>query len=137
MSIGARLASERDIRGLTQAEFAQKAGVSRNTQVNYELNKREPTTKYLQAIRAIGVNTDYVLFGAIESPLHLNYAGGKIGALLYDVVKSLEIALEKSGVNLSPHKKASAVSYLFREAFFGGKSVSSQMIEEVITLAEQ
>lgn len=63
MAIGDRLREERERLRLSQADFAEKAGVHRNTQVRYESDKREPDSSYLEAIRALGIDVDYVLFG--------------------------------------------------------------------------
>jgi transcriptional regulator with XRE-family HTH domain len=63
MAIGDRLREERERLRLSQADFAEQAGIHRNTQVRYETNKTEPETSYLETIRALGVDVDYVLFG--------------------------------------------------------------------------
>jgi transcriptional regulator with XRE-family HTH domain len=63
MAINDRLREERERLRLSQADFAEKAGIHRNTQARYELGKREPDSGYLETIKAMGVDVDYVLFG--------------------------------------------------------------------------
>jgi len=69
MAIGDRLREERERLRLSQADFAEKAGIHRNTQVRYEKGKTEPETGYLESIKAIGVDVDYVLFGLPNSDM--------------------------------------------------------------------
>lgn len=48
---------------MSQAEFAAKAGVHRNTQVRYESGQRYPAVSYLKKIKELGVDTGYLDFG--------------------------------------------------------------------------
>jgi transcriptional regulator with XRE-family HTH domain len=61
--IAYRLRSERQRLEISQTALAQKAGVSRATQVNYESGKRLPDTPYLLAVSALGVDVFYLLTG--------------------------------------------------------------------------
>ncbi|WP_156919321.1 helix-turn-helix domain-containing protein [Azovibrio restrictus] len=60
---GERLKEERKRLGLSQDEFAERAGVKRLAQLQYEKEAREPRTSYLAAIGAMGVSLSYVIFG--------------------------------------------------------------------------
>ncbi|WP_246181847.1 helix-turn-helix domain-containing protein [Pandoraea cepalis] len=62
--MGTRLRNERLRLGLTQDEFAFIAGVTRRTQVHYELDERNPDTAYLAAVASAGVDVAYVVTGA-------------------------------------------------------------------------
>lgn len=62
-TFGERLKQERKRLGMTQPDFALVGGVEKGTQINYEQDKRFPDVKYLVAIAAIGVDTQYVLHG--------------------------------------------------------------------------
>lgn len=64
-TLHARLKKERERLGLSQAVFAEKAGVHRNTQIKYESGERYPSSDYLDAISKIGVDVRY-LFSGIE-----------------------------------------------------------------------
>lgn len=60
---GERLKEERKRLALSQDEFAERAGVKRLAQLQYEKEVREPRTSYLAALGEMGVSLSYVLFG--------------------------------------------------------------------------
>lgn len=62
-----RLLEERRRLGLTQDEFAEKAGVSKRTHNYYESGARQPDSDYLSAIARIGADVQYVLTGVRSS----------------------------------------------------------------------
>ena len=66
MSIGSRLREERERLRLSQADFAEKTGVSRNTIVRYESDVTQPGTGFYEVLRSLEVDVDYVLFGLQE-----------------------------------------------------------------------
>jgi transcriptional regulator with XRE-family HTH domain len=63
MSIGSRLREERERIHLSQADFAEKSGVHRNTIVRYETDKTQLSAGFIETMRAVGIDVDYVLFG--------------------------------------------------------------------------
>lgn len=63
MTVGIRLREERERLSLSQAEFAEKTGISRVTLGRYETGKRNPDTAYLSTLKGIGVDLDWVIFG--------------------------------------------------------------------------
>lgn len=63
MGIGERLKEERERIGLSQTEFAAKAGASKNSQYNYEKGERSPDAAYLAAADEMGVDVLYVVTG--------------------------------------------------------------------------
>lgn len=63
MGIGERLKEERERLGLSQTDFAARAGASKNTQYNYEKGERSPDANYLAAAAAEGVDVLYVVTG--------------------------------------------------------------------------
>jgi len=68
-----RLRSLREIRGLKQADVADKAGIERSTYRGYEnpIKQREPNTETLARIaKALNTTTDYLL-GVTEQILPL------------------------------------------------------------------
>lgn len=69
--IGERLREERERLGLSQAEFAEKAGIHRNTQVRYESGKREPDPSYIARIQDLGVDAGYLLFARKTDPVSI------------------------------------------------------------------
>ena len=58
-----RLKEERKRLGLNQTDFAALANVGQIAQVNYENGKRNPDSKYLQAIADAGADVQYILTG--------------------------------------------------------------------------
>jgi transcriptional regulator with XRE-family HTH domain len=62
--IGKKIKILRKTRGLTQEQLAEKLNVKRATISNYEIGRRSPHIKELEAIaEALGVNLDYFGFG--------------------------------------------------------------------------
>lgn len=79
-SIGERLRDERVRLGFSQGELGAAAGVTKNTQLLYESDKRSPKADYLLALHGIGVNTHFVLTGSRsitsgDEPLSLPVGG--------------------------------------------------------------
>lgn len=68
MGIGDRLKEERERLGVNQTEFAALAGVSKNSQFNYEKGERSPDSAYLYAIFNAGADVLYVLTGNRAAP---------------------------------------------------------------------
>ncbi|WP_350029352.1 helix-turn-helix transcriptional regulator [Caballeronia sp. ATUFL_F1_KS4A] len=68
-----RLRAERKKLGLSQKEFAVKAGVSAKTQTLYENGRRLPDARYLNLIAKEGVDILYVVTGT-RSELFLSTA---------------------------------------------------------------
>jgi phage repressor protein C with HTH and peptisase S24 domain/DNA-binding XRE family transcriptional regulator len=64
---GTRLREERDRLGLSQIDFAERGGVGKHSQINYENDRRHPDSKYLVLIENIGVDIMYVLTGTREA----------------------------------------------------------------------
>jgi len=60
---GERLKNERIRIGLNQAEFAERLGIHKNTQTNYENGKRKPSNEYYAAAAELGINVPYVITG--------------------------------------------------------------------------
>ncbi|WP_334469221.1 helix-turn-helix domain-containing protein [Arsenophonus sp. PmNCSU2021_1] len=61
--VGERLKSERLRLGLSQEIFAERCGVKKLTQYNYEKSERHPDAGYLIAAKALGVDLLYVMTG--------------------------------------------------------------------------
>jgi len=61
--IGDRLRSERERLGLSQEALAEKAGLGRKTQYNYEEGGRSPDAMYLVSAATLGIDVAYVLTG--------------------------------------------------------------------------
>ncbi len=62
--IGKRLRLERKRLLYTQSEFADVAGVTRQTQSKYEQGLRAPDAHYLHKIAVVGVNLEFLITGS-------------------------------------------------------------------------
>jgi len=58
-----RLRAERKRLGLSQEKFAALAGVTKDTQLNYESGTRKPDSDYLIAICGAGVDSHFLIHG--------------------------------------------------------------------------
>lgn len=61
--IGQRLKAERQRLHMTQGELAERGGVSKTSQVNYEGGSRAPDAIYLAAVAQAGVDVSFVITG--------------------------------------------------------------------------
>lgn len=69
VSIGARLKEERERLGFTQPAFAELAGTTKKSQIDYEKDLTQPKAGYLAAIAEAGADISYIVTGkAIEKP---------------------------------------------------------------------
>ena len=66
-SYGARIRVSRELRKMSQADFAELAGVTARAQRNYEAGLRVPNISYLENLASHGVDVRYILTGQ-ESP---------------------------------------------------------------------
>jgi len=61
--ISARIRQERARIGLSQVDFAQRVGVGRSSQKDYESGATSPSAEYLLKARDLGVDVVFVLTG--------------------------------------------------------------------------
>ena len=71
MTLGEKIRAQRKVLRLTQAELAEKVGVSRRVIISYETNKTQPRTEtgLLELARALHVSLDY-LTSDNSKPVH-------------------------------------------------------------------
>lgn len=110
MSINARLAEERERLGLSQERLGAVAGVSRNSQANYEKGKRMPDAAYLEALAGAGADVQYVITG--QRAITADQLANDLKRLS-DAWETLELALEATGRTLTPAKKRKAADALY------------------------
>ena len=89
LGFGERLKTERERLGLSQDEFATRAGVKRPTQYLYEVEQNSPNYRYFKAIAEMGVDIQYLLYGKKANPEALD--------LNLDVLKGIFQAVEECG----------------------------------------
>ena len=63
MTIENRLKEERERLGFTQPDFAELAGTTKKTVIDYEKGKSSPKASYLEAIAAVGADVNYIVNG--------------------------------------------------------------------------
>lgn len=66
---GIRLKEERNKLGISQEVFGAIAGVSKQSQINYEKSERYPDLKYLQNISELGCDVQYIITGISSSSI--------------------------------------------------------------------
>ena len=69
-SFGSRLKEERVRLGMSQEAFGEAGGVKKVAQYNYETDKRAPDAYYLQKLRALGVDVNYLFSGSRSDGFH-------------------------------------------------------------------
>lgn len=106
-----RLKEERKRLGLNQTDFAALANVGQIAQVNYENGKRNPDSKYLQAIAKAGVDVQYILTGIrsqqatnVTPPNYVDLNKKKIDKLMENLTAEqqaevIKMAEEKQRIN--------------------------------------
>lgn len=110
-TIGKRLGSERKKIGVTQGDFAEKLGITVQSQGNYERDVRSPSAEYLLSADSLGVDILYVL------------TGRRAGAPVNDL-NSSEQALLSMYRNASQAIQAAVMGILATGALPNGNTVS-------------
>lgn len=96
--IGKKIRILRRTRGLTQEQLADKLNIKRATISNYEIGRRSPHIKELEAIaEALGVNLEYFGFG---------------GSAAVDLVARAKVLFEDDGI--TAEEKAQAYKEIMR-----------------------
>lgn len=150
--IGGRIRAERERLALTQAAMAEKAGVSRATQVNYESGKRMPDMDYLQKLGALGGDVGYLLTGipttadTIERRALLKTLSAICDRLDIDYIGVLEAAYEeakqeagKPALSLQDEDAPSLISEVEAAIFdaINRVELNGQLLEEILIEVEQ
>lgn len=71
-SFGNRLKEERVRLGMSQEAFGEAGGVKKVAQYNYETDKRAPDAYYLQKLKELGVDLNYLFEGIRSDGIHSN-----------------------------------------------------------------
>ncbi len=79
MTIGARLKEERERLGYTQPSFAELAGTTKKSQIDYEKDITQPKAGYLAEIAKVGADIQYIVTG-----VGVNKNTGKLNSDFYD-----------------------------------------------------
>lgn len=68
-TIGARVKEERERLGLTIPEFAEAAGVKKNTVIDWQKDVSSPPAARLASLASAGVDVQYIIIGVRSAPL--------------------------------------------------------------------
>jgi len=106
-SLGSRLVTERKRLGLNQTDFADKGGVKKGSQINYEKDQRNPDSNYLAGIAAAGADISFIITGQSAPEDEPRPSGESPNAvlnvdLLLQCLQLLEEALSEAGATLEP-----------------------------------
>ncbi|NLC35920.1 MAG: helix-turn-helix transcriptional regulator [Alcaligenaceae bacterium] len=118
-SIGERLTAERNRLGLNQGEMAERGGVQRTAQSNYERGTRMPDAAYLAALAQHGVDVLFIVTGQ-PTPVpekDMNLYG--------DAWEVLDRTLQENKKNMPAEKKRQAAEALFEAVRSGEGSAQS------------
>ncbi|WP_227510923.1 XRE family transcriptional regulator [Acinetobacter bereziniae] len=93
MTIGQRLREERERLGFTQPSFAEIAGTTKKSQIDYEKDLTQPKANYLASIAEAGADINYIITGervkkSLNSDLPNGYEGFSIVPVFADVMIS-------------------------------------------------
>jgi transcriptional regulator with XRE-family HTH domain len=113
-SIGSRLLSERERKGLSQMRMCEITGVSRKTQFTYETGARLPDASYLAAADAAGLDLLYIVTGR-----RIN--GAINDALLQEVLQAVDSSLTGAKRNVTSEVKARLISLVYLTASENGR----------------
>jgi transcriptional regulator with XRE-family HTH domain len=126
---GKRLCDERIRLGYNQGEFANRLGIHKNTQRNYENGMRDPSAEYYQAAANLGVDIPYVIWG--EPILDFPSKAGKIASMVF----------KRYNMGLNPDAME-ALFYILgsseiknQEIQEKGENLSSEQIDMLIKIA--
>lgn len=105
VQLSERLKEERKRLSRSQDEMAAAGGVAKRTYCNYESGEREPSSGFLAAIAAAGVDLQYVLLG-MRSPKEPLRAGITLHEVTEAVLTPDEAALLDNYRHAPPEGKA-------------------------------
>lgn len=122
-----RLKEERIRLGINQAEFAERTGVQRRAQVNYESGDRFPDAKYLGLASEVGVDVQYLVSGKRSGCNVLNEA------FLEKSVEQAERLMNAAGNRYSPAQKAKIISLVY-QVYLEELTLSDESLGRILRL---
>jgi|GEM_PF-676775 len=133
MNLGERLKIERQRLGMTQTEFAQEAGASKHSQINWEKGVGTPNAAALSAWEKIGVDVMFVITG---QPMLAGNFARSLDVTAGDFAKSQEVTAgqfaEQQGKAVEP--ALAPDEELLLEAYRGMKPAKRKaLLAELLT----
>ena len=96
-SIGEKLKDIRKTKGLTQAEFGQNIGFSKQAVSNIENNLSNPSIEFIsKLIMFYDVNANWLIVGAGEM---FNNSHEQLKSIKNEIMREVEMILKKRGIN--------------------------------------
>lgn len=94
VAIGKRLCGERKLRHLSQTEFSDRLGLTKETQIQYEAGRRVPNARYLAELHRLGFDVMYILTGSrtMTVPMDMEYQ------ILFDAYQSAPEILQRAAI---------------------------------------
>ena len=130
-AVGARLREERKRLGLTQAELAERVGVSRAAVVTYESGRTPPDVSLMDRLKELGVRTSYVLTGLTEME-------SAAEALDWNLARTLMNRIVKyaqsNNIDLEPDQLVDLMQILYPSAA-RNQAVDDRAVEVAVRLA--
>jgi transcriptional regulator with XRE-family HTH domain len=125
---GERIKEERQRLKLTQADFAKLAGVSRQSQANYETEEREPSAAYLINLYD-RVDVSYILSGRRSG-------SGDIDAKVVEaILNAIDGWAAESKRQIPQNIKAELLSLFLKQAMSTGK-IESEWMKQTLRLVK-
>ncbi len=125
---GERIKEERQRLKLTQANFAKVAGVSRQSQANYETEEREPGAAYLMN-----------LYGQVDVPYILSGQRNSTGDIDAKIVEAILTAIDgwavESKRQIPREIKAELLTLFLKQAMSTGK-IENEWIKQTLRLVK-
>lgn len=142
----------REVRGeLSQAAFADKAGVHKNTLGGYERGERSPDAEFLRALVMLGYNVNWVLTGegperigadSLESDGETPQARyqRRISKpldekLLQEVLAAVGSCEAEQGVTLTTRARSKVITILYKNCVANDRPLDRRTVMEMVELA--
>lgn len=134
LALGKRLLTVRAATGLSQQAFAVSLGLSPRAYANYERGEREmPVVLFRVLCNEHGIDPLWLLAGPEREPVHVNERRLNL-ALLEEVIRVIEKALNDAGKRLPPRKKARLTRLAYERCVRSG-DVNAGEIRDFLSLA--
>ena len=113
MTVGERVKALREKLGITQEEFSQRLGTTRNTITNYEANRRAPMDATIKSIcREFDVNEEWLRTGEGEMFTQMSRTD-EISAFVGNILRGEPFL----GLMVAPYSWAWAIAIISESAF--------------------
>jgi len=112
VTIGQRLREERERLGYTQPAFAELAGTTKKSQIDYEKDLTQPKAGYLAAIATVGADINYIVTGvAVPKAQKSNLDDGVDGFSLVPVHDEVVISAGHGSVLCASNQPSNFMAF--------------------------